>query len=52
MQIKIEEKGLLWSRWYGKIFEMYTFDRCPEGCFGQKSFLARGDAKKRELENN
>ena len=29
-----------------KICEIYTFDRCPHGCTGQKSFLACGDAKK------
>ena len=29
-----------------KIFEIYTFDRCPLGWSGQKSFLACGDAKK------
>ena len=30
-----------------KIFEIYTFDRCPQGWSGQKSFLACGDTKKR-----
>ena len=30
----------------GKICEIYTFDRCPHGWTGQKSFLAWGDAKK------
>ena len=29
-----------------KIFEIYTFDRCPQGWSGQKLFLACGDAKK------
>ena len=29
-----------------KIFEIYTFDRCPQGWSGQNSFLACGDAKK------
>ena len=29
-----------------RIFEIYTFDRCPHGWSGQKSFLACGDAKK------
>ena len=29
-----------------KIFEIYTFDGCPLGWSGQKSFLACGDAKK------
>ena len=29
-----------------KLFEIYTFDRCPQGWSGQKSFLACGDAKK------
>ena len=33
------------TRWK-KICEIYTFDRCPHGCTGQKSFLACGDAKK------
>ena len=83
MQIKVEEKALLWSRLYEKYFswsfhilsanrrhlltcskiefhelyyfsrcaldkicEIYTFDRCPHGCTGQKSFLACSDAKK------
>ena len=29
-----------------KIFEIYTFDRCPQGGTGQKSFLYCGNAKK------
>ena len=29
-----------------KIFKIYTFDRCPQGWSGQKSFLTCGDAKK------
>ena len=29
-----------------KICEIYTFDRCPHGCTGQKPFLTCGDAKK------
>ena len=33
-----------------KICEIYTFDRCPHGCTGQKSYLACGE--KRKLENN
>ena len=29
-----------------KILQIYTFDGCPQGQSGQKSFLACGDAKK------
>ena len=45
---KIQFRELHWcSRCaLDKIFKIYTFDRCPQGRSGQKSFLACGDVKK------
>ena len=46
--LRISPRGLYYcSRCaLDKICEIDTFDRCPHGCTGQKSFLACGDAKK------